>query len=332
MIVTAGGRRRLWTYAALCSACCSLLLAVRAVRADASDDDKVTAESPQNERIEAARTHFQKGVQLYDEGDYPAAIAEFQRAYTLQPTYRLLYNFGQVSYELQDYAGAERHFRAYLLDGGSDIPASRRSEVEHELEVLGSHIGVLHLQTDRAGARLSVDERLVGTTPLEKPVHVNPGRRRVGAELAGYARITETVDVKAGDERIVRLEFGPHLALSPAEGASAPPAATAGTNWALWTGVATGAFALGAIGLGYWAHHDAQAYNELITQPTTRQDLDDLAARTNREALFSDILLCAAVAAGTVTVILLLTAEHRDSAPAHSPEARPESRRALAGL
>jgi tetratricopeptide (TPR) repeat protein len=330
MNVTASGRRRLWPYAALCSACCSLLVAVCAVRAEGSDDDQVTAESPQHERIEAARTHFQKGVQFYDEGDYPAAIAEFQRAYTLQPTYRLLYNFGQVSYELQDYAGAERHFRAYLLDGGSDIPAGRRSEVEHELEELGSHIGLLHLQTDRAGARLFVDERSVGTTPLEKPVHVNPGRRRVGAELAGYARIAETIDVKAGDERTVRLEFGPQLALTPAQGAGEQPAAASSTNWALWTGVATGAFALGAAGLGYWAQHDAQAYNELITQPTTRQDLDDLAARTNREALFADILLCAAIAAGTVTVILLVTANHRDSAPAHPPQARPEPRRALA--
>jgi tetratricopeptide (TPR) repeat protein len=320
--------RKVCAYASLCAACCVVTLDARA---DVSDDDQVTPESPLSQRIEAARAHFQKGVQYYDEGDYPGAINEFQRAYALQPTYRLLYNFGQVSYELQDYAAAERHFHAYLLDGGNEVPAGRRSEVEHDLEQLRAHIAVLHLQTDRAGAHLFVDERSVGSTPLEKPVHVNPGRRRVAAELAGYQRVMQIVDVQGGEDRTVRLEFGPQLATSATQTSSDHASGSGSTNWALWTGVATGAFALGAAGLGYWAAHDAHAYNELITQPTTRQDLDDLGARIQREALFADILLVAAIAAGTATVILLVTADHADAKPAQpSPQARSEARRAVA--
>jgi hypothetical protein len=317
--------RKLCAFGLLCAACC---LATLHVRADVNDYEQVTPESPLNQRIEAARAHFQKGVQLYDEGDYPGAINEFQRAYALQPTYRLLYNFGQVSYELQDYAAAERHFHAYLLDGGSEIPAGRRSEVEHELQQLRAHIAVLHLETDRTGAHLFVDERAVGSTPLDKPVHVNPGRRRVAAELAGYKRVSEVVDVRGGEDRTVRLEFGPQLA-SGATGKDG--SAGSSTNWALWTGVATGAFALGAAGLGFWAAHDASAYNELIKQPTTRQDLDDLGARTKTEALFADILMVAAIAAGTATVILLVTANHADAKPAQpSPQARSQAGRSLA--
>ena len=53
---------------------------------------------------ERAREHFERGVDYYGEGDYRAALIEFQRAYSIQPTYRLLYNLGQVAYELRDYA------------------------------------------------------------------------------------------------------------------------------------------------------------------------------------------------------------------------------------
>src|SRR5256885_2175420 len=99
-----------------------LLLSVRPAAADAP--------------VEEARIRFQRGVQLFHEGSFEAALAEFRKAYQVAPSYRLLYNIGQVHYELHDYVGALKSFRQYLTDGSTDIPADRRVAVEAEIRKL----------------------------------------------------------------------------------------------------------------------------------------------------------------------------------------------------
>ena len=60
--------------------------------------------------MEEGRKHFQAGVQFYKENDFRAALIEFKRAYELAPNFKVLYNLGQTSLELQDYASALRSF------------------------------------------------------------------------------------------------------------------------------------------------------------------------------------------------------------------------------
>jgi hypothetical protein len=277
----------------------------------ANDASANTSDAAKSERVAEARAHFKKGVSFYDRADFASAIVEFQRAYALQPAYRLLYNLGQVNDELHDYAAAERHFRAYLLDGGDEIPAERRAEVNHELDNLRDRIASLRLQTDRSGAHLFVDERSVGWSPLDKPVRVNPGRRRIVAEHAGYPQLNKLVDIAAGETLTVKLDLGPPLAAANGHRDNTTASATEadGLDWPLWTGIATGVLAAGSGTLGYLAARDADGYHSLIAGPTTRRDLDDLGARTKREAAVSDVLLGAAIVTGVVTVVLLLTAD-----------------------
>ena len=58
----------------------------------------------QKHPLKEARAHFERGVEYYTEGDFRAALVELTRAYALQPTYKMLYNLGQVAFELRDYA------------------------------------------------------------------------------------------------------------------------------------------------------------------------------------------------------------------------------------
>jgi uncharacterized membrane protein len=43
-----------------------------------------------------AGKHFQRGVSLYGEADYRAALIEFKRAYALAPNAAVLYHVGQT--------------------------------------------------------------------------------------------------------------------------------------------------------------------------------------------------------------------------------------------
>ena len=96
---------------------CAILVALLSFSSLAHADSK-----------DAARSHFEHGVELYREGDFRAALIEFQRAYEASPNYKVLYNLGQTNLELQDYAGALKALRGYLEGGGGAVPAARRTK------------------------------------------------------------------------------------------------------------------------------------------------------------------------------------------------------------
>src|SRR5688500_5007200 len=55
-----------------------------------------------------ARQRYDRGIRLYAEGEFALAVIEFERAYTLVPDYRVLYNIGQVRIQLAQYARARK--------------------------------------------------------------------------------------------------------------------------------------------------------------------------------------------------------------------------------
>ena len=77
-----------------------------------------------------ARAHFDRGVQLGHAGEYRQAAAEFQRAYQLAPHYAVLYNLAQVQIGLAQPVEAVDTLQRYLTEGGSNVPADRRAEVQ----------------------------------------------------------------------------------------------------------------------------------------------------------------------------------------------------------
>src|SRR3954465_9847176 len=94
------------------------------------------AETPTAASVEEARQHYKRGVDLYGEANYTAALIEFRRAYEIAPNFSVLYNIGQIHYQLHDYADSLRTFQAYLSEGGNKVPSARRTEVEREVAYL----------------------------------------------------------------------------------------------------------------------------------------------------------------------------------------------------
>jgi tetratricopeptide (TPR) repeat protein len=129
-----------------------LAIAFGCVALLASQTSTVRAEqgSPGDMTTDAARVHFQTGVDYYRDGDFEGARAEFERAYERAPNYKLLYNLGQLSVQLRDYVAAQRYFRQYLEQAGEQIDAERKAEVGLELVKLQRRIGSLTLTSNAA--------------------------------------------------------------------------------------------------------------------------------------------------------------------------------------
>lgn len=266
---------------------------------------------------ESARSHFRLGVGFYRERNFRAALIEFQRAYADAPHYKLLYNLGQASLELQEYASAIDFLNAYLRQGGNEITAERRTEVEESIHFLESRIAHVSIVSNRAGAELYVDSTLVGTMPMSAPVRVGAGRHKFTATIAGFATVERQLDVAAGDERELRLDFvasgfaepkasaAPERAYernaaTPSESSNAAPIALA---------VTTGVLAAGAVTLTIVTGIAQQDYQEELLVETSRSELDSLRKDAEAKALVTDLLWGATLVSAVVTTVLLLTNE-----------------------
>jgi len=279
------------------------------------------ADAPAASTVEEARQRFRRGVELHEEGDLAGAQAEFARAYELVPSYKILYNLGQIAYEQRDYATALQRFSRYLHDGGGEIGESRRRAVETEIERLQQRIGRIAIAAPPPGAQLYVDDLAMGTATPLGPVAVNVGRRKVEIVAPGGEREVRFVDVAGGATVEVRFDRPPRR-LAPAESAGAAAAGlvrVAGDGragsavrprarsspWPGW--VISGLLAAGAGVAGGVALSDARALErQRASYPASYDDLQRTQADAHRWALVTDGLLIGTGLALLVTTWLTL--------------------------
>lgn len=278
---------------------------VARAQSQASDEDPARA---------AAR--FQQAVELYREGSFEGALAEFRKAYQLSPSYRVLYNIAQTQYALHDFVGAQRSLTQYLTDGGVAISAERRAQVDDMMTKLEDRIGFLEISTSVTGADLRVDYVGVGTSPLSGIIPVNVGPRRVSASKTGSPDAVRVVTV-AGRERLkVELNITEH-AVSPSQpvpASSSAPEPTAAPpverrQSALTISLtSTAVLAVGTASFAYLAFRAQQDLkDQLDTFPNTRDKIEDARSRSKLYGYITDACGAATLISGGVALYLALS-------------------------
>jgi tetratricopeptide (TPR) repeat protein len=269
--------------------------------------------------VEEAQVHFKRGAELYDEDNYRGALIEFQRAYELAPSYRILFNIGQVEMELQNYAGALRAYQRYLREGGPDVPAARTAQVTQEIERLKGRVGQITIETTD-GAEVFIDEISIGFAPLPEPALVNAGRHKVAVHIAGRDPVSRVVDLAGQQELTVALanDLSPSAAAarvsrkSEDSKPSGPPSKT--PMYIAWG--ATGVFAIAAGVFAYTAYSASSDLEDLRnTYPVTKEELEDKASEQRTASLLADGFTAATLVAGGVSLYLTLTRPSEEKKP-----------------
>lgn len=260
---------------------------------------------------EEAGKRFQNGVSLYRDGSFDAALAEFSRAYEIQPDYRVLYNIGQVQAERSDFVAAVTAFRKYLEEGGGEVPRQRRSDVESEIARLEARIATLQIDTNVAGAEVWVDGTSQGKLPRDK-VLVNAGIRRITVKKSGFKPVEETLTLTGGETRKLKVSLESEATSSanvppPQRDSSATKVVTidsfpqsepetSSPNVGFWISLAaTGIAAGGTVAFALITQKANDDYDkELQTFPGSASRLSDARDTLKRDALITDI--CAGVA------------------------------------
>jgi hypothetical protein len=251
---------------------------------------------------EEASQRFQRGVKLYRDRSFDAALVEFNRAYEIAPDYRVLYNIAQVQVERGDYVGAVKAFRQYREEGGDSIEPSRIAEVQSEIGRLEGRIARLKIVSDVSGAEVLIDGDTAGTLPLAM-VPVNAGVRRVSVRKKGFETDEQRLMLAGGEEKTIEVHLKRNVADSSSKsGAFADRSAApgdAGSGWhpttGFWVSLAATVVAGGSTAaFALVTHSDDNKFgNELDRFPGSRSAIDNARSNLKRDALITDV--CAAL-------------------------------------
>lgn len=162
---------------------------------------------PDDAKKAEAAQRFDRGLELFDQGDNAGALAEFKRTYEILPNPVVLYNIGLV------YAAMNRPVEAVdALEQSVNTGGLSGKQLERGKQTLAdqkARIGRLTVTTTPDGAHVEVDNVEVATTPLAQPIRISEGSHIVGAVAEGYAPARKEVVIAGNSDAALHLDLVP---------------------------------------------------------------------------------------------------------------------------
>lgn len=266
---------------------------------------KPTAPSGETD-VGVARQRFARGVELYKEGSYDAALAEFNKAYEIAPNYRVLYNIAQVQRERHDYVAALKLFQQYLDQGGAEVTADRKDQVTKEITALKARVAELQVKADVEGGELWVDGTLIGVLPLGEPLLVSAGVRQVELRKPGFITSSKSLTIAGGEDVKVDFvmrpdrsnEFGPTPAPTrhDVEPEPVPPPPAKRSKVPMWVSLgAAAAFTGGAVTFGVLTKKSDKKLDDELGKPDNETGIESARDELKTNALLTDVFAGAAI-------------------------------------
>lgn len=285
----------------------------RPARADEPSAPTETDEPTADATTLEARAHHRRALQLYDDGEYRLALVEFERAYAIGKSYKVLFNIGQVSYQLTRYAKARVAFERYLADGGNRVDTDRRAAVERDLTTLKLRTASLSIHVNGPGATVVINDEPAGQAPIDDAI-VDAGALRVNISRDGWTPAVRQVTLAGGDSQTLDVTLSPVRR----EVIETRPSGTGLSGPALAGWIATGVLAAGAIGTGIAANAASSTYDTKLNSPIAGSPADahaDLEHQRNVVrglAITTDALIVGSLIAGGIALWLTIRGPHPD--------------------
>ena len=174
--------------------CCVLLVALAPAFAQAE-------EAPPPVASDAARLKSE-GDDAMQRLDYGQALALYDKAYALEKSPALLYNRGRALQALGRFPDALEALEAFDAQAPEELK-SRVPKLRELIADVRGKVSVLVLDANVSGARVVVNSRVIGATPLGGPVRLNAGPAVVEVSADGYHPHRQKVELTGGGQ--VRL-------------------------------------------------------------------------------------------------------------------------------
>jgi hypothetical protein len=151
-----------------------------------------------------AKADFEAARLLAGDGDYAGALIKFRSAYDASKDPRLLWNVAFCQKNLRHYSKVIAILQRYLDEGGATLTANDKQEARDLIAMIEPFTTRATIAVDEAGAQILVDDDPVGTSPLEAPVVLDIGERRLRVLKEGFRPYERALVV--GGSADVRVE------------------------------------------------------------------------------------------------------------------------------
>lgn len=273
-----------------------------------------------------AQVLFGEGVKQAEKGDTKAALASFRAAYEKYPSFRVLYNIGQLCERMGDPACAVKSYEQYLRDGGADVPAKRRTEVDATIKKLVAQLAMVTVKVSAPGAEVAIDDVPQGRSPIAEPVPMNAGPHKVTATLGDKSAKKEVV-ANAGEPQTVELELPKDepapIVVAPPPVPKDPPrqepvkrdaGRTEPSKFPVVPWVVTGGLAVVTIVTGVITASKYSTYQDKKDAfPVTRSELDDAQGSARTMFVVTSIFGAATVVSAGIATYLTLSPKRASS-------------------
>jgi hypothetical protein len=262
---------------------------------------RAASAAPAAEPSPEARAANAHALELDEAGRFPEALAEFQRAYDLSPSFRILYNVARTARLSQDFARSLAAYRRFLNEGGGDVDAPQRTIAEQQITELSALVGWV-IVSGKPGTGVSLDHAASETLSGE-PRPVNPGAHTIHAAL-GEGTIERTFAVRAGETAKVdvTIEPRPKRIDPPLEQPFRFPSVVTVASWVA-TGLFTGAtVATGTAALALSSDLADDVYVGPASAPAPGSPIASKATRLEQLTTATNVLLGLAVASGVAAI------------------------------
>ncbi|MBI5545388.1 MAG: PEGA domain-containing protein [Deltaproteobacteria bacterium] len=133
-----------------------------------------------------ARDLYEVGRVLFTSRDYLTSVTKFERAYELSRDPRLLWNMASCRAKLKQYARALTLLDQYVSTAGALLTEAEQAEAARSRAGLAARVATVEVVSQPEGVQVFVDDSLAGTTPLERPLFMDAGARKVRFERPGF--------------------------------------------------------------------------------------------------------------------------------------------------
>ena len=158
------------------------------------------SDAPAASRKARAADHYDRGLVLYEEGDYARAIDEFVASYCDQAHPSAFYNIGQSYERLLDYERAVAYFERYIRETDPNDPNRRRAALR--VEVFKRQPARITVATSPPGATVTLSGatgvNARGRANSEQPILALKGRYTMKIDKPGHQPIAEEINLQIG--------------------------------------------------------------------------------------------------------------------------------------
>jgi hypothetical protein len=158
-----------------------------------------------------AKAAYDAAKLLLGDGDFAGASIKFRAAFDQSGDARLLWNIAACEKSQRHYARTMKLVREYLDTGKDLLTDTDRREGRALLDAIASFTVRLTVVVTEPGAEVFVDDERVGTSPLESPVTVDIGQRRITVKKAGFRDVTQQVPVGGSTAARVEITLQPDV-------------------------------------------------------------------------------------------------------------------------